>query len=299
MAAQARGLIFLDSGHPIVENIFREKLVPDSKREPLDVKIADFDDVSYEIKVDRESEDIVQMKMHMKVLGDIQTSVKPMLRKKYGDYLKSEDKSSVTLELDLRNPKEKDTDKIVRLMGNLKRNALGAPLEAAFASLAAGNAGKLQPVVINYRRTEQIILVPASDRVNVIISVDFEDDTDAALAEIFLQEFQGAKRSVPSAPNVLFSRDRPGELRGVKGLRKQDQEVGYIMFQVFSAHVKDNPDKLISHLLGLRSYLHYHIKAAKAQLHERMRTRVDNLMQLLNRARPQEDEKKKKAFRRL
>lgn len=299
MASQSRGLIFLDSGHPIVENIFREKLVPDSKREPLDVKLADFDDVSYEIKVDRESEDIVEMKMTMPVLGDIHTTVQPMLRKKYGNYLKANDKSSVTLELDLRDPKEKDTEKLVSLMGNLKRNCLAAPLDAAFQALAAGNAKSLQPVVINYRKAEQIILVPASDRVNVVISVDFVDDTDAALAEVFLQEFQGAKRSVPSAPNVLFSRDRPGELRNVKGLRKVDQEVGYIMFQVFSAHVKENPDKLVSHLLGLRSYLHYHIKAAKAQLHERMRTRVDNLMQLLNRARPQEEEKKKKAFRRL
>ena len=297
-STQTRGLIFLDTAHPIVEKIFQEKLVPDAKREPLDVKLSDFDDVSYEIRVDRESEDIVKMKMNMKVLQDIQTTVKPMLRSKYGSYLKSEDRSSVSLEVDLRNVKG-DPEKVARLIANLKHNALGAPLEAAFKALADGKASSLQPTVINYRKTEQIILVPASDRVNVIFSIDFEDDTDAALAEIFLQEFQGAKRSVPSAPNVLFSRDRPGELRGVKGLRKPDQEVGYIMFQVFSAHVTDNPEKIISHLLGLRGYLHYHIKAAKAQLHERMRTRVSNLMQLLNRARPQEEEKKKKAFRRL
>ena len=41
-------------------------------------------------------------------------------------------------------------------------------------------------------------------------------------------------------------------------------------------------------LAMFRTYLDYHIKAAKAYLHARMRTRVDGWLAVLNRAQPDE-----------
>lgn len=41
-------------------------------------------------------------------------------------------------------------------------------------------------------------------------------------------------------------------------------------------------------LVLFRTYLDYHIKAAKAYLHARMRTRVDGWLAVLNRAQPDE-----------
>ena len=34
----------------------------------------------------------------------------------------------------------------------------------------------------------------------------------------------------------------------------------------------------VSSLQGFRAFMHYHIKAAKANMHSRMRTRVDSLL---------------------
>ena len=43
----------------------------------------------------------------------------------------------------------------------------------------------------------------------------------------------------------------------------------------------------ISKIQLFRDYFHFHIKASKAYLHSRMRARVDSLMKVLNRAKPE------------
>lgn len=297
-APQQKGLIFLDVGHPIIESTFRERLMPGAKLEPLDIKISDFDKVSYHVKVSKDTENLVQLTMNMGCLRDMQSSVKPLLRKKYAAYLKSDSTDKVTLEVDVKNPKTDKVEELVTLMGEVKRNILAAPFEEAFDALLNKSSSKLKPTVLNYRPKEQIVIQPSSDRINVFISLDFEEETDAAIADIMLQEFVDAKRSIPTAPNVSFSRDMPGELKKVKGIKSQSNEVGYLMFQIFEPHVNgEKKEKLISMLLMLRSYLHYHIKASKAQLHERMRNRVKELLQILNRARPENEERRVRAYR--
>lgn len=48
----------------------------------------------------------------------------------------------------------------------------------------------------------------------------------------------------------------------------------------------DNRERTITSLSTFRNFLHYHIKCAKAYMHIRMRKRVDTLLQVLNRAKP-------------
>ena len=43
----------------------------------------------------------------------------------------------------------------------------------------------------------------------------------------------------------------------------------------------------ISKIQVFRDYFHYHIKASKSYLHSRMRARVDSLLKILNRAKPE------------
>ena len=62
--------------------------------------------------------------------------------------------------------------------------------------------------------------------------------------------------------------------------------MGYVSLTVFSRHV-DSPTKLAKKVdlcLAFRHYLHYHIKAAKTNLHMRMRRKVRGWLQVLNRA---------------
>jgi actin related protein 2/3 complex subunit 2 len=67
---------------------------------------------------------------------------------------------------------------------------------------------------------------------------------------------------------------------------KQEGFVGYVSLTVFARHV-DSPEKLgkkVDLCLAFRHYLHYHIKAAKTNLHMRMRRKVRGWLQVLNRA---------------
>ncbi|HEV7735819.1 MAG TPA: hypothetical protein VGO47_00360, partial [Chlamydiales bacterium] len=72
----------------------------------------------------------------------------------------------------------------------IKRNALGAPFECAFAiqkSLESnvGEVGEL--MAIHYRDEEAIYVQPAHDRVTVIFSTIFREETDRIFGKVFLQ----------------------------------------------------------------------------------------------------------------
>ena len=62
-----------------------------------------------------------------------------------------------------------------------------------------------------------------------------------------------------------------------------------------SSHIKGNKiDTAVENVIGFRAYLTYHIKCAKAYFHQSMRARVKSMLQILNRARYEPDEQRKK-----
>ena len=96
-----------------------------------------------------------------------------------------------------------------------------------------GETAGSPPVIIPSRPTENMYVVPDADRVTVIFAVDFVDETDKALAWIFLQEFQEARRKVQNAPPVTVSdaKNPPLELREIEEAKNADTGiVGYISF---------------------------------------------------------------------
>ncbi|KAJ1848161.1 Arp complex subunit, partial [Coemansia sp. RSA 486] len=128
------------------------------------------------------------------------------------------------------------------------------------------------------------------DRVTVIFSTLFKEEVDRVLGKVFLQEFVDARRqaSIQNAPQVFYSsREPPLEIRHLSGL-KQDESVGYVSFVLFPRHFADAEvrEKTISQIQLFRDYLHYHIKCAKAYMHSRMRTRVQDFLKVINRAKP-------------
>jgi actin related protein 2/3 complex subunit 2 len=68
----------------------------------------------------------------------------------------------------------------------------------------------------------------------------------------------------------------------------------FLTLAIFPSHVEteEKRSKTVTLIQSLRNYLHYHIKASKTYLHIRMRKRVDLLLQVLNRARPEKDPSK-------
>jgi hypothetical protein len=72
----------------------------------------------------------------------------------------------------------------------LKRNALAAPFERGFKEqkqLEASGSGTGELMQVHYRDEEAIYLQAAADRVTVIFSTVFTDETDRIFGKVFLQ----------------------------------------------------------------------------------------------------------------
>ena len=88
-------------------------------------------------------------------------------------------------------------------------------------------------MAIHYRDEEAIYIKASHDRVTVIFSTVFRDETDRIFGKVFLQEFVDARRrAIQNAPQVLFRSDPPLEIQGMKGVGKTGEkgEVGFITF---------------------------------------------------------------------
>src|SRR5437764_15098249 len=95
-------------------------------------------------------------------------------------------------------------------------------------------------MAIHYREEEAIYIKASHDRVTVIFSTIFRDETDRIFGKVFLQEFVDARRrAIQNAPQVLFRSDPPLELQGVKGVGKTGEkgEEGFITFGMLALNM--------------------------------------------------------------
>ena len=104
------------------------------------------------------------------------------------------------------------------------------------------------------------------------------------------------QKDLQSSPVITYSKDPPSELKGCK-IPAFDKEafLGYFTVLLLPSHVKDGKlEKAVENVIGFRAYLTYHIKCAKAFFHQSMRKRVKTMLQILNRARYEEADNRKK-----
>lgn len=95
--------------------------------------------------------------------------------------------SSATLEKSF--PSSETRDAFTTSLALLKRNALAAPFERAFTTQkqleASGGLGDLMQ--IHYRDEEAMYIQAAPDRITVIFSTIFREETDRIFGKVFLQ----------------------------------------------------------------------------------------------------------------
>lgn len=144
-------------------------------------------------------------------------------------------------------PGAEDRDELIMKMALLKRNAMAAPFEQAYqehyqlreeaskytseeAPQGVREGGEV--MVIQYREEEAIYVKASHDRVTVIFSTVFREETDRVFGKVFIQEFVDARRrAIQNAPQVLFRNDPPLELQGVPGVVNSGTgEIGYVTF---------------------------------------------------------------------
>jgi len=302
-------MILLEPHNVIIQNTLAEKFI---KPGSLDVYFVDYDGVRFHISTP-ERKTLLLLSMSIRCWDElVKFGANEIIAREYGVHVvgTAEQGYNVSLQFDLEQAPAlgEARDKFIMSVALLKRNALAAPFEAAFAtqrqleSKPAPTDGSAPPegelMEIHYRDEEAIYVRASTDRVTVVFSTIFKEDTDRVVGKVFLQEFVDARRqpSIQNAPQVLYSnREPPLEIRHVPGLNVSD-DVGYVTFVLFPRHfaTPDTAGSTISHIQLFRDYLHYHIKCSKAYMHSRMRYRVTEFLKVLNRAKAEKEGEKER-----
>jgi len=286
-------MILLESHNVIIQTTLAEKAVKPSS---LDVLFVHFDGVRFRLSTP-DKKTVVRLSMNIRCWDELVAyGALDVLRREYGTLInaQTEPEYHISLDIDLEQlpADEASRDAFIKSIALIKRNALAAPFELAFhqqKELESSGTALGDLMQIHYRDEEAIYIRASPDRVTVIFSTVFREETDRIFGKVFLQEFVDARRqpSIQNAPQVLYTnRDPPLEIRDVPGLRNSD-DIGYVTFVLFPRHFS-KPDvsyNTISHIQLFRDYLHYHIKCCKAYMHSRMRHRVAEFQKILNRAK--------------
>lgn len=206
-----------------------------------------------------------------------------MLEREYGPYITETEPGydfSILIDLESLPTDPVERDDLIRRVSLLRRNTLAAPFEKAIdthhelaeaaksASLeSAPQQNQSEVMVIRYRDEEAMYIQASHDRVTVIFSTVFREETDRIFGKVFLSEFVDARRrAIQNAPQVLYRNDPPLEIRGLVDEQQQHgkDELGYVTFVLFPRHLTaQRREESISHIQTFRDYFHYHIKAAK------------------------------------
>jgi actin related protein 2/3 complex, subunit 2 len=298
-------MLLLDYQNVLIQSILTERFVPGASPVSIDQIVSDFDGVTFHISTPTTKTKIV-VSLSVKCYRELlQYGAKSILQREYGNYITDPEAGydfSILIDLDQlpENPEERED--LVRRVSLLKRNAMAAPFEKAFdeftslAEEASHYTSESAPqgvqeggdvLAIHYREEEAIYIKASHDRVTVIFSTIFRDETDRIFGKVFLQEFVDARRrAIQNAPQVLFRSDPPLELQGMKGVGKTGEkgEIGFITFGnglpclsrifanvllvLFPRHLTpQRRAENISHIQTFRDYFHYHIKASKVGLY--------------------------------
>jgi len=292
------GMILLEPGNRILEECVRSQILASGKREPMDVRLCDFDDVNYHISVEKENMSQLKVSMGMPCYFQIKDKgAEDAAKKYYGEFLgEAEEGYDVTLNINVDEVKDKEAT--VTALSMMKNNVTGGVFEAYFEALKASS--KMEKFQFDLRSDTSIWIVPRDDRVTVIFSIDFQDKVDKVLAHVFMNEFVQSKKRIGRAPPCAWSVPPPAELQEEFGITESSGCLGYFAFSVLPDHLKlsqakvDKGQVVISQLLLFRTYIQYHLKMSKSYFHSRMRARVVELIKVLNRAKIPDPKKEKK-----
>ncbi|KAI9741107.1 MAG: hypothetical protein M1834_002820 [Cirrosporium novae-zelandiae] len=307
-------MLLLDYQNVLIEALLTERLsgLPPAS---IDQVISDFDGVQYHLSTP-ESKTKILVSISVKCFQElIQYGAQDVLEREYGPFIVAPETGyDFSIQIDLESlPEDAEARAdLVKRVSLLRRNAMAAPFEKAFDDFARlqEEASKFttesapegvreggEVMAIHYRDEEAIYIKASHDRVTVIFSTIFREETDRIFGKVFLQEFVDARRrAIQNAPQVLFRSDPPLEIQNVPGLPNGETgEIGYVTFVLFPRHLTpQRREANISHIQTFRDYFHYHIKASKAYIHSRMRRRTADFLQVLNRARPENEERERK-----
>jgi len=281
-------MILLDSGNRILAETVQAQLIrenPEEKRDAIDVRLCDFDDVHYRVSIEKDNRSAMKVSFSAPWWAAVKDQGgEDALQKHYKDLVTEAEQGfdvSIAINLDALPGKPEE---LVAKIGNLKANLLGGVFDKYLSGVLTNSKGS--SFRFKLRADTELFFLPGNERVTIIYALDFKEKVDRAVAKVFLQEFVDAKRNLGAAPPVQWSANPPLELKEF-GIDQPIQGLlGFCTFPILKSHVdKDKKDKAIACLQSFRTFLQYHIKCSKSFFHSRMRLRVKELLLILNRAK--------------
>ncbi|KAL8740461.1 MAG: hypothetical protein Q9190_006842 [Brigantiaea leucoxantha] len=242
-------MLLLDYQNVLIQSLLTERF---SGASPVSIDqiVSDFDGVTFHISTPEEKSKIlisINVRCYRELL---QYGAQQVLEREYGDFIVAPESGyDLSVQVDLDNlPSDPEArDELIRRISLLKRNTMAAPFERAFddfyrrqeeaskftrESAPEGVREGGEVMAIHYRDEEAIYIKASHDRVTVIFSTIFREETDRIFGKVFLQEFVDARRrAIQNAPQVLFRNEPPLELQNLPGLSDESSgEVGYVTF---------------------------------------------------------------------
>jgi len=273
----------LESFNRIVFDIVRSSLMS-PKPEATDVTICDFNQVLWHISTpldDPEPKELL-VSVATSCWAQVREVGLPYFKKVYGPMLlaEAEPNYDISVRVDISGKTEQEEAvKKARTVSRLARHILASVFHH-YVGCAEKRAAGTKMLQVDYRPGESIWFKQDNDRVTVIFSISFDDPDDVVIGRVFMTEIGKMVQGAPSCD--VYLKDPPSELARISGLRAD----GYVSFLLESRHYAPAKREAIADvLMTFRNYLHYHIKCSKAYLHIRMRSRVESLLQVLNRAK--------------
>jgi len=286
-------MILLETANVIVRNLVLEWLEKGAIR--TEFTCVDFDGASFKIYVTDNKDALIiafkspASKSLLQNCGGLE-----YLKKVYGLYLIAPI-NGFDVTLQIPTTVEGDKAAFALRVASLKSYLYASPVLVRMEAATKGQtiAGLLD-IPLRSNKERMWVKQDGTDRMTVIFSIYFEARNDAILGEVFCTEFSTVKDA--AAPSVTYSEKAPLELKGCQYL-PDGEGVSYLTFVLYDRHWKGIPKMEASAftVVTFRNYLHYHLKCCKSYLHTRMRTRVENLLKVLNRAKQETTSQKKTA----
>lgn len=285
-------MILLEPGNRILTETVSAQILgsgdakADAKREPIDVRLCDFDDVSYRVVIDAKAKNLLTVSMALPAYGEIKDyGAADAVAKTFGDKsITPLDNFNITIQVNLETEDKKD--EIIKKINLMKATVIGGVFRHFYAKLSKGEAPE-KPFKFDLRGDTRIFFVPDKDRVVTVFALDFKDKVDRAVAKVFMQEFVDSRKSLGFAPPCTWGITPPSELKAFGITEPQPGYLGFISFAILKDHVskEETLTRVTEVLQGFRNYLQYHIKCSKSYFHSRMRARCRELLKVLNRAK--------------
>lgn len=283
-------MILLEPGNRILGETVSANILAEGKVEPCDVRLCDFDDVTYHVQVTPEDRSSMKVSMNLPCYHAIQAKGgEAALKDVFGSLVgQTETGFDVTVDIPLGQGDDAEKAALIKKVSLIKSTVVGGVFKYFFDGLTKGET--LEPFKFDLRGDTSVYFFPGKDRVVVVFGLDFSEAVDKVIAKVFMQEFQDAKRRIGRAPPIVWGVNPPKELSHFD-ITGPTGNLGFISFAVLPSHLSGTKQpQVINVMQSFRNYIQYHIKCSKSFFHSRMRARVRELIKVLNRAKFTNDE---------